>query len=54
VPVDVGFEAPTRCLVVVGEAVRGPGTEGGWIYAHVDITNPAFGAALRAVWGEQA
>ncbi|WP_067510562.1 tyrosine-type recombinase/integrase [Actinoplanes sp. TFC3] len=35
---------------------------GGWasasvvdeIYAHVDITNPAFGAALRAVWGEQA
>jgi integrase len=35
---------------------------GGWasasvvdeIYAHVDITNPGFGAALRAVWGEQA
>lgn len=34
---------------------------GGWasgsvvdeIYAHVDLTNEAFGAALRAVWGEQ-
>lgn len=35
---------------------------GGWastavvdeIYAHVDITDPAFSAALRTVWGEPA